>query len=384
MKFKDYIHNHKILSTLWRRFTEQNPGPLTEANPKGWLVPDPIQSRLRGIDKIEWAYRTLLPMYNAIDIIYNNIFGYPKWDLKLETSSEQAREILNSHFIRSYEDKSVKLDPHNSIHDFMAGSASTLLLLGRKYCKMIWSDDGKSLTRILQLPVETMKPQYRKGEIWRYRQQYSIFTSNELIQKTERNVHWELEDNIRGTTFFFAPDEIFFLEWPFSQGRKRGVAPAREASKYARIWQRYWERSLLYSEAMAHPEIEDWRHLKIRNYSFDKELQYHKRIEALIRKPFHVIQDIPQTQYYDIWQSKKMLQFLGDTRQFLLDEFNNQVVNAILKRNQLDTQAKYVCDYKLTNEEIESLFKQYTMGEISYKEVALAMYKDKEQNTIES
>ena len=147
--------------------------------------------------------------------------------------------------------------------------------------------------------------------------------------------------------------------------------------RYIRQWDSFWDRMAMQAKAMAYPEIEEWRHLRARTYDFDEELRRHKQMEARIRKPFHVLQDVPKTPYYSVWKLKKMLQFVGDIRQFLLDEFNGQVVGAILQRNGLDVEARFVCEHKLTNYEIKELFERYARGDIDYEEVVEEMLKDK-------
>ena len=96
-----------------------------------------------------------------------------------------------------------------------------------------------------------------------------------------------------------------------------------------------------------------------------------------MRIPFCVVQDVPKTQYYDVWQLRKMLHFVGNIRSYLLDEFNQQVVDTILRFNDMDAPARYVCDYKLGNEDIDELFNRFAEGDIGYDEVMEEMLKDK-------
>lgn len=376
-KLVNYIRNNYYFSLLLRRFTEQRPGPLTASNYKGWAMPDPIQARFCKHYRVHDAYSTVYPIKNAVDRISNYLFGYPREELRLETNSQEAREILIGHFQKRGYSHDI-LDEYY-IHRFLANAAASLLLFGRVYFVMVWSDDGKKLVRINRLPSETMKAIRRRGKIRRYRQQYSIFTSNEVIQRASPRVHWNLDEEVRGTTFYFALDEIFFLEWPFDPKRRKGYPPIREAVKHVKQWKSFFKRTTLQMEAMAQPELKDWSHVLALGYDFDKELYRQKVAEIKMMKPFYVLQEIPKTPYYDVWQLKEMLQFIGNIRKFLLDEFNRQVVGAILQRNGLYAQARYVCDYKLTNQEIEELFQRYERGDIGYKEVVDMMLRDKMQ-----
>ena len=371
----DSIRKAHWVSSLCRRLHEQCPGPLTESNPKGWAMPDPLQRRLRLIDRLYDCYRQVLPVNDAVDTIRYSVFDGSDGDLSIETECTQAFELLQQHFQSRGHSEAVQLDPHYTVHDFLSGVASALLLIGRVYYSMVWSDDGKRLVRIRRLPVETMRTQRKGGRIWRHKQQYSIFTTNELIQRASPGVSWQLQAEVCGTTFCFAPDEVFFLEWPARLTRHRGYPPARDAVRHVRRWTRFWDRMGLHVRAMTHREIRDCRHLRARTYDVDEELRRHRRTEARIRAAFHVVQDVPKTPYYDVWQLKKMLQFVGDIREFLLDAFNSQVVCAILERNGIDADALFVCKDKLTNAEIEERFERYSRGDISDEEAVQAMLK---------
>lgn len=372
----DSIRDGHWLLVLRRRLTEQQAGPLTESNPKGWQVPDPFQQRLRGLRSLEAAYLSAWPISNAVDTIRTHLFGFPQRDLTLETDSTQARELLSSLF----EGRAGRIFPQSSytIHDFLASCGAALALFGRLYYAMVWSDDGRLLTALYRLPEETMKAERRRGKIRRFRQQYSIFTSNEAVQKATPGVHWTLDEEVRGTTFYFAPDEVFFLEWPFDPGGRKGYPPSAEAVKHLKEWQRLDERMLLQARASAFPELEDWRHLRARRYDFEEELRRHRRAEVMMTSPFRIVPPgIPRTPYFDVWQLKQLLQFVGDIRQYLLDQFNSQVVGPILRRNRLDAEARYVCDYKLANQEIEILFSRYVSGDIGQGAVVDKMLRDR-------
>jgi hypothetical protein len=337
-------------------------------------MPDPFQERFNGLRKVRVEYGRVFVIKNAVDTIHHNLFGYPDGDLRFETDSEEARELLIEHFWRHR--TRISFDT-SYIYQFLANAGAALATIGRVFFAMVWNDDGKQLVRMNRLPSETMRAERRGGKIWRYRQQYSVFTSNEMIQEATPRVGWNLDEEVRGTTFYFSPDEIFFLEWPFDPKGRKGYPPAREAIEYVNQWKSFFERTTLQAKAMAYPELDDWRHFRARGYDLDYEMRRQKQAEINMRKPFRVVQDVPVTNYYDVWQLKEMLQFIGKIRQYLLDEFNQQVVGAILRRNGLDVQAKYVCDYKLTNQEIQKLFEGYVRGDIGHKEVVDEMLKDK-------
>ena len=239
-KLVDYMYSIRYLSLLHKRFTEQRPGPLTESSSKGWALPDPVQQRLNRTDRIRDAYASVLPIKSAVDTISNSLFGHDTEDLTLETESSEARQLLHGHFDGRHYGESALPQFVYTIRSLLSNIGAKLLLVGRVYYAMVWSDDGKRLVNLKPLPPETMKAQWRGGRVWRYRQQYSIFTSNEMIQQATPRVHWSLGEEVRGTTFYFQPHEVFFLEWPFDPNGRRGYPPAREAVKHLSRWKSYW------------------------------------------------------------------------------------------------------------------------------------------------
>ena len=320
-------------------------------------------------------YREAFPVNHAVQTIKRLLFGYPQEELSLITSSEKARESLK----KQLNSRLNPIFPSSvyHIHSFLAYIASVLLVSGRVCYAMVWSDDGKQLVRFKRLPVETVRVKRKKGEFLRFHQQYSLFTTREMVQEATPNIHWSGSEQIKGTTFHFDPDEVFYLEWPFDRKGRQGYSPSRDVLRFAQRWTSFHQRIGLQAEARAQPELRDWRHVLARQYDFARELERQQRAEVQIRKVFRVVQDGPVTPYFDIWQHKEMLQFVGGIRKFLLDEFNAQVVGPILQKNGIEASARYVCDNKLSNQEIQQLFDWYAAGDISYKEALDQMLKDK-------
>lgn len=189
------------IQLIHRSLTEQQPGPLTESNNKGYWFRDPFQVWLCGYRKLYDAY-DILPIHTAVDHIADRLFGFPSGGLPLECKDNQASELLKEQF-KPYGD----VFPHlERIDDFLTNCGLYLLLFGEVFCKVVWSDDGIQIVMIRQLPAETVKV-YRRDQVpIRFRQHYSMFASRKAIA---REVYGDKD--YRGVTFYFEPDEILEL-----------------------------------------------------------------------------------------------------------------------------------------------------------------------------
>jgi hypothetical protein len=367
----------QLIHLIHRSLTEQQPGPLTESNNKGYWFTDPIQLRLRGYRKLYDAY-DVSPIKIAIDHIAGRLFGLPSGGLPLQCSDDRASELLKEQFRPYAQFSGVNIFADLSrIDDFLTNCGRSLLLVGRVFHKVVWSDDDTRIMMIRRLPAETMKVYRLDQTPIRFRQHYSLFATRNAIAREYPRVHMSGDEDYRGVTFYFEPDEMFFLEWSLDGDKYRGVSPAKRVLSHCKAWQAYFDRTLEMSRVQAYPELRDFRYVKAKYRSFKQETERFKQAQIEMQKPFRVIQDVPKTEYFDVWEAKEMLLFVGRLRQYLLDEFNAQIVAPLLRRNGIDAEARYVCDYELTNEQIQELFQRYEQGELGYKEVVDELLADR-------
>jgi hypothetical protein len=74
------------------------------------------------------------------------------------------------------------------------------------------------------------------------------------------------------------------------------------------------------------------------------------------------------TTYYDIYTVTRYLKKLNDLRNSLVSDFNNQVMIQIAKKNDLSEVPNIYFDHFMTNDELDTIFKEFTDGKITVQD----------------
>lgn len=235
----------------------------------------------------------------------------------------------------------------------------SLLLFGKAFYKIDWAEHAENKTRwvverIRWLAVETMDVVRVNEQIRGFNQEYSD--------------HCSYED-LRGIRVDFEPDEVFFVEWVFDGERERGASPLRRLIPLCKEMDEFLEYVNMLTRAMYHPEDRSYAVERARFTPWEEAKKKNEQCKIKIQDALGVMPDAPMTEYYDIYQFIKSRRRIAQIREYLVAEFNDQVVNRISKKNGfLESPRIKLVGYKSVSE-IDELFDGFKRKETSNKEV---------------
>ena len=247
------------------------------------------------------------------------------------------------------------------LEGFMRGVLQSLLIFGKAFYKIDWAeqDHAKNKTRwvverIRWLAIETMYVVTDDGRIQGFKQEYSD--------------HCSYED-LRGIKIEFGPDEIFFVEWVFDEERNRGVSPLKRLIPLSKGMDEFLEYINLRIKVLHHPEDRSYAVERARFTPWEKAKKKNDQCKIKIQDALGIMPDAPMTEYYDIHQFIKSRRRIAQIREYLVAEFNDQIVNRISKKNGFAESPRIkLVGYKSVSE-IDELFGHFKRKEVSNKEV---------------
>lgn len=251
------------------------------------------------------------------------------------------------------------------LEEFLRGVLQSLLIFGRVFYKIDWAQEDYTknkkrwvVKRIRWLAVETM----------------DIIESNDQIRgfKQEYSDHCGSKD-LRGIRVDFEPDEVFFVEWGFDGEEKRGLSPLKRLVPLCKEWDGFLGYVNLLTKATYHPEDRSYAVERARYTPWEEAKKKNDQCKIRIQDALGEIPDAPMTEYYDLYHFVKSRRKLAQIREYLLSEFNKQIVNVISKKNSFSESPRIkLIGYKSENE-IEELYTSYKNKEVSNKEVRDAL-----------
>ncbi|GMU25840.1 MAG: hypothetical protein AMXMBFR16_07450 [Candidatus Uhrbacteria bacterium] len=355
---------------------------------KGYVFDDPLLGYIKGYDRLEAASRNGMELSTEVDSIRHALFplrevpvvdrpGYVTHErdyFSIECDDPVLKRDLEMYFTDRYSFYRDGLYGHgDSVGDFLEGIAWQLLITGDEFHMIEWEEvDIKN--RKYQLPVdfeylrnETMKVRRKRGLIVGYRQKYSLFT----YFKEKRFKDWEEKEKPR--SFEFEKDEVIYCQYPFAK-----KSPTARSLKYLKPIKKFWQFGLDQSRSGVEVESRYFPLERARYTTYASEKRKYDIARGKIRTIFNYLMDTngPRlTQYYDIYTVIRYKKYLNDFRDYLVREFNEQVLAVVAKKNGFASVPKLVYSGFLANSELDAALQGYKDGTLTFDQIVQQIVK---------
>jgi hypothetical protein len=361
---------------------------IQKQSKKGYMIDDPFLGYIKGYDRMEAASRNAMELNNEIDSIHNALFplrdvpvsdhpGYVTYKrdyFSIECDDLTLKKDMEMYFTSehsSYRDNLYR-DGH-TVGGFLERIAWQLIVTGDDFRMIEWTEVDIQ-KRKYQLPVdlkylsnETMKVIRKERTIVGYQQKYSLFTY------LKENRFKGLDDKEKPRSFEFEKDEIIYTRYPFAK-----KSPTAQSLKYLKPIKKFWDFGL--DQAKSSVEVEDhYLPLERARYTtYAQEKRKHDLARGKIRTIFNYLMDTngPRlTQYYDVYTVIRYKKFLNDMRDYLVQQFNEQVLTAVAKKNGCTSNPKLVYSGFLSNIELDSALQNYRDGALTFDQIIQQIVK---------
>lgn len=304
-------------------------------------------------------------IFGAMDSVRGSLFSYRREKhFEIVCSSSELRRFFNDILLGRGGFEGLYGQAYD-LEGFLRGVLQSLLIFGKAFYKIDWAKQDYRgnktrwvMKRIRWLAVETMDVVRDDEQIQGFKQEYSD--------------HCSYKD-LRGIKVEFEPDEIFFVEWVFDGERNRGVSPLKRLIPLSKEMDEFLEYIKLRTKALYHPEDRSYAVERALFTPWEEAKKKNEQCRIKIQDALGIMPDAPMTEYYDIHQFIKSRRRIAQIREYLLAEFNDQVVNSISKKNGFSESPRIkLVGYKSVSE-IDELFDSFKCKEISNKEVVDAL-----------
>lgn len=349
---------------------------------KGYVFDDPFLGFIQGRDRLEKASWNAMELSNETDSVRYSLF--PLRDIPVADRPGYVTHERN-YFSVECDDPVLKkdlemyfTDEHSFYRDglygqgdvlggFLESIAHELFVVGDSFRMIEWEEvDIKG--RKYQFPVdfeylrnETMKVIKKHGTIVGYRQKYSLFT----YFKEKRFKGWE--DKEKPRSFEFGKEEVIYCMYPFAK-----KSPAAQSIKYLKPIKEFWQFAIDQSKSGVEVQNHYLPLERARYTTYSREKRKYDIARGKIRTIFNYLMETngPKlTQYYDIYTVIRYKKFLNDFRDYLVQEFNEQVLAVVAKRNGFDSIPKIVYSGFLSNAELDAALQGYTDGTLTFDQI---------------
>lgn len=317
--------------------------------------------KIKGYDTLSGMYGRNPIIFGAVNSVRRGLFSYRREKhFGIVCSSSELRRFFNDILLGRGGFEGLYGQAYD-LEGFLRGVFQSLLIFGKAFYKIDWVKQGYGenktrwvVKRIRRLVVETM----------------DVIRDDERIQgfKQEYSNHCSYED-LRGIRVEFEPHEIFFVEWVFDGERNRGVSPLKRLVPFSKGMGEFLEYIRLRTEVLHHPEHRSYAIEHALFTPWEEAKKKNEQCKIKIQDTLGIMPSCPMTEYYGIHQFIKSRRRIAQIREYLLVEFNDQVVNSISKKNGFSESPRIrLVGYKSVSE-IDELFDSFKRKEISNKEV---------------
>lgn len=333
---------------------------------KGYFIPDDHLRRMKGYDKLDNLNSYNPTIRSSVDFLTSTLFNFRRdTHFTIECSQNDWKKFFSNLFIDGKFNRNLYGQAHE-LTNFLEGVLNSAAVFGKAFYKIDYFqklDNGSSrwiIENIRWLAVETMSPVFKKGILKGFVQQYSANCQEASLRK-----------NIAS----FSPDEVFFVEWIFEE-TKKGVSPLLSLMPNDVIESKFLELMQLHFYALAHPEDHSRKAEKARYISFDKAKRVNEIAAMRSTAKIGGILRAPMTDYYDAYYLAKNRKKVAIIREFLVNQFNQQILSPLSAKNGLTESARIKLVGYLSSLEIEKLISDFKNSKISIKEIKDILHKD--------
>ncbi len=335
---------------------------------KGSHLPDRSLAREQGHDQLDDAIRDATRLHNEFSSAALSPCAYGKDVFRIIFEEDSLRQVLTQHFFTGYRSRDVYGGAH-SFNDFLHHLMNGLLLRGKVFYAIDWEkttvgDGSLWLPSFRYLPTATMS-KVHLFPFGSYLQKYSLW---EWI-KYRRHSSYDVK-----LRTYFKKNEILYLKYPHTNS-----SPVRSCLRYLPQLADFFHSHLYRTTAMTYPEDVKFSIARARYQDSNVEMRKERLLKSKIARAFHVDEynPLPITSYYDVYSVVKNRKFSNDFRQYLLEQFNKQVMLPLAKLNNLKAIPEVVSSGIMTNEEIDAWHKKYVSYDITLEQFIDAVIKEK-------
>jgi hypothetical protein len=333
---------------------------------KGYVISDEELRKAKGYNILDYMYSRNPIIYSSINDVTSSMFNIFREDHFDLVCTQPKVMRLFAELVSRHPIEGLYGNQFHGLDDFLSNVFKSLITFGKVFTRIDYSQaqiQGQTawkIQRIRWLPAETMRVVHKKGEIKGFVQQYSKICQDErLCKKTE-----------------FTPDEIFFVEWMFDGRRLKGVSPLLSLIPHAKRHLKFLKVMERKTYAMANPQDHSFKIERAKYASWEKEKRLNEISELRIRSTIGAWSDAPMTEYYGTFRFAKSRQRIAAIREYLLTQFNQQVVNTLSRKNGLNESVEIKLKGYLTSSEIGQLIQRFQNGQISQNEMITTLQKD--------
>jgi len=355
---------------------------------KGYVIYDPFLGFVKGYDRLEAATRNVMELSTEVDSVRYALFpfrdvpvvdrpGYVTHErnyFSIECDDPTLKKDIEAYFTDEHSWYRDDLyGQGDSVGGFLEGLARQLFVTGDAFHMIEWEEidiKGKKY----QFPVdfgylrnETMKVIREGRTIIGYQQKYSLFT----YLKEKRFKNWENKEKPR--SFNFEKEEVIYCQYPFAK-----KSPTAQSIRYLRPIKKFWQFGI--DQARSGVDVES-RYLPLEkawHTTYTREKRKYDLARNKIRTIFNYLMDTngPQmTQYYDIYTVIRYKKYLNDLRDYLVREFNEQVLSVVAKKNNFASVPKLVYGGFLSNIELNAALQGYENGTLTFDNIIQKVIK---------
>lgn len=331
---------------------------------KGNIADDPFLSYIKGHSRYDETNSDGMQFVIELRSV-GSLFPYTNNPSEFFTIMHRGKNIeraLNEHFIsRSRSFNRI----YGHVHDlggFFGYVLQQSAIYGEHYCEMSWKDYPDKNNLILvddfgYLHGSTMHTKRNvSGNVIGYFQRFSRLA-------LRQNNHYS---DIKNRVTHFETNEILHITYPFGDPH-----PVKKSLGLLKNTSAYWKFGLDYTRSMGSKIKMPYAAEKARYKDYAKKMREYKLTKAKISKNFHQIDgmtDLSMTAYYDAFTVCEYLIHKIRARQFMVDEFNKQVLDPLAARNNIKTPPLLKIVGLSTEAEVIELMKAFDGKVINYQE----------------
>lgn len=275
----------------------------------------------------------------------------------------KVSQDLSNYFLKDH-GYGEKLYPGNDLGDFMSWICRQIIITNENFCYVDWEEKQLKNNKLLLpsdfdfLPVETMKVKRSWNSDLVFQQKYSWFT---YLAK-RRFKDWQ--DKIRPRVYNFKAGEIFYCRYPFSK-----TSSIKKIAKYLPSIMQFWMFGIHQGQANLNDKDHYWPIEKARFSTYIQEKRKHDLIKAKIAHAFSVpFAEPTTTRYYEVLIWIKYKKYLNDLRDYIVDEFNQQIFKQVKEKNNLPL-IKLEYEGFVKNYEWDQVFQNYIEHKIPWDQL---------------
>ena len=355
---------------------------------KGYVFNDPFLGFIKGYDRLETATRNVMELSSEVESVRYALFpfrdvpvvdrpGYVTHErnyFSIECDDPALKIDLEAYFTDEHSWYRDGLYGHgDSVGGFLETILQQLLVTGNAFHMVEW-DEVDIKGKKYHFPIDfgylnngTMKVIRKSGVIIGYRQKYSLFTY------FKENKFKDYDDKIKPRSFEFEKDEVIYCQYPFAK-----QSPTAQSIKYLSAIKKFWQFGIDQSRSGVEVESNYLPLEKARYTTFASEKRKHDIARGNIRTIFNYLMDAngPKlTEYYDIYTVIRYKKFLNNMRDYLVREFNEQVIAVVARKNNFACIPKLTYNGFLSNLELDSALQKYTEGALAFDQIVQQVVK---------